>query len=164
MKPLVYPNDKGRDVTTSLIVAEIFGRNHADVLRDIRNLHCSNEFRITNFADCLRTIKLEVGESRQKYYEITKDGFSFLVMGYTGAKAGEFKEKLIKEFDKREALLKDDDYIINRALIVLTNRTKALEQEISQKNDQLQLQEHVIKTQVPMHLHKNICLKNGSTK
>ena len=34
-------------------------------------------------------------------YYITKDGFSFLVMGYTGAKAGEFKERFINEFNNK---------------------------------------------------------------
>lgn len=36
---------------------------------------------------------------------LAKDGFSFLVMGYTGAKAAQFKEMFIAEFNRREALL-----------------------------------------------------------
>jgi hypothetical protein len=37
-------------VTTSLIVAEVFGKRHSDVLRDVENLSCSQEFRERNFA------------------------------------------------------------------------------------------------------------------
>lgn len=55
------------------------------------------------------------GAQKSEYYEITKDGFMFLVMGYTGEKAGEFKERFINEFNKREALLRSDDYILARA-------------------------------------------------
>lgn len=51
---------------------------------------------------------------------MTKDGFSFLVMGYTGAKAGQFKEMFIAEFNMREAMLKSDDYILARRRFCIT--------------------------------------------
>lgn len=130
---LVLTNHQERNVTTSLIVAKVFRRNHADVLRDIRNLHCSPEFRNTNFADRLRIMQLDIGESRQKYYEITKDGFNFLIMGYTGKKASQFKEMFIKEFNRREAMLKNDDYIVNRALNIMKERTKAIERNYTER-------------------------------
>ena len=50
MPTLVYENEKGVDITTSLIVAQVFGKRNSDVLRDVRNLNCSNEFRERNFA------------------------------------------------------------------------------------------------------------------
>lgn len=125
MNELVYSNNKGRDVTTSLIVAEVFGKRHADVLRDIEQLSCSQDFRERNFA--LSSYVSEQGKSLPMY-EITKDGFSFLVMGYTGEKADWFKERFINEFNKREALLMNDDYIIGRAMRVITERTKILEE------------------------------------
>ena len=89
-------------------------------------------------------------------------GFSFLVMGYTGEKAGEFKEKFINEFDKRESLLKNDDYIIGRAMSVLSDRAKALEQQIHQKDEQLQLQEHVIKEAAPKVEYYNEVLQSDT--
>ena len=119
MTHLVLTNKTGKDITTSLIIADVFGKNHPDVLRDIRNLHCSDEFRERNFALLVEMRELtQGGASKAQYYEITKDGFSFLVMGYSGKKAGEFKERFINEFNKREALLKNDDYIISRAMYV----------------------------------------------
>ena len=128
MGALVLTNSKGQDVTTSPIVAKIFGRNHADVLRDIRNLHCSDEFRLRNFAEMFINSDLPNGGSRQDpYYEMTKDGFSFLVMGYTGERAAQFKETFINEFNKRDSLLKSDDYILSRALEISHNRMRALE-------------------------------------
>jgi Rha family phage regulatory protein len=150
MNSLVITSKTGKDVTTSLIVAEVFEKRHVDVLRDIRNLHCSDEFRVRNFALLVEMKQLpQGGASKAEYYEITKNGFSFLVMGYNGEKAGEFKENFINEFDKREALLKNDDYILNRAFEISHNRLKALEQQLNQKDEQLQLQEYVIKDQAP---------------
>lgn len=51
MNELVIINGKGDSVTTSLIVAEIFGKRHDHVLRDIQSLECSIEFRVPNFGE-----------------------------------------------------------------------------------------------------------------
>ena len=80
MAELVIQNSNGNDVTTSLIVAQVFGKEHNKVVRDIENLSCSSNFNAANFG------VIEYTDSRgriQKAYEMTKDGFSFLVMGYT---------------------------------------------------------------------------------
>lgn len=103
MTDLVFLGQDGRLVTTSLKVAEVFGKVHAKVMRDIEKLDCSNEFTIANFGK--RTFKTEQG-NEYPMYEITKDGFVFLVMGYTGKKAAEFKEAYIKKFNEMEAKLK----------------------------------------------------------
>ncbi len=146
MNNLIITNQSGKDITTSLIVAEVFGKEHKNILRDIENLSCSDNFNRLNFEH----IKYFDSRGReQKAYEITKDGFSFLVMGYTGEKAGEFKEKFITEFNKRESLLKNDDYIINRAMSLLNDRAKELERQLLQKDERLQLQEHVIEKAAP---------------
>ena len=105
MADLVFQNSNGNDVTTSLIVAQVFGKRNSDVLRDIRSLNCSESFRKRNFALMVKMNELPQGGSQKsEYYEMTKDGFSFLVMGYTGTKAGEFKERFINEFNRREFL------------------------------------------------------------
>jgi Rha family phage regulatory protein len=148
MEALVIQSVKGQDVTTSLIVAEVFGKRHDHVLRDIENLSCSDGFRLLNFGETPYTHP-QNGQT-YKAYEITKDGFSFLVMGYTGGKAAEFKEKFIYEFNKREALLKNDDFILSRALSILNERTKSLEAQVSFQSQQLQLADQTIKEQAPM--------------
>lgn len=127
MAELVIQNSSGNDVTTSLIVAQVFGKEHNKVVRDIESLSCSSSFNAANFG------VIEYTDSRgrtQKAYEMTKDGFSFLVMGYTGAKAGEFKERFINEFNRREAMLKDDDYILMRSQQILQKRIEAAEQRV----------------------------------
>ncbi len=128
---LVIQNAQGGNVTTSLLVAEVFKKRHSDVLRDVRNLHCSDEFRRLNFALMVEMRELPQGGSQKaEWYEMTKDGFSFLVMGYTGEKAGQFKELFISEFNKREALLKSDDYILMRSQQILQKRIDEAEAKI----------------------------------
>lgn len=89
-------------VVTSLDVAETFGKEHARVLRDIRELDCSEEFRHGNFAE---SYYLNVQNKKQPMYYITRDGFTLLAMGYTGEKAMQFKEAYIKQFNAMEKAL-----------------------------------------------------------
>lgn len=127
MAELVIQNSNGNDVTTSLIVAQVFEKEHKNVVRDIENLSCSESFNRLNFE---RITYRDSRNREQTAYEMTKDGFSFLVMGYTGAKAGEFKERFISEFNKREMMLKDDDYILMRSQQILQKRVEAAEQRV----------------------------------
>ncbi|MGL4756318.1 MAG: Rha family transcriptional regulator [Aeromonadaceae bacterium] len=82
--------------TTSRKVADLFGKRHADVLRRISKLDCSDYFNQRNFA--LVEYVDEKGEKRPEF-EITRDGTAFLIMGFTGSKAGEFKEAYINAFN-----------------------------------------------------------------
>ncbi|WP_405153142.1 Rha family transcriptional regulator [Paenibacillus sp. FSL K6-0108] len=89
-------------VTDSLTIADVFGKEHSKILRDIRELDCSEEFRESNFG--LSSYQSEQNRKMPKYI-ITQDGFSFLVMGYTGKEAARFKETYIGEFNRmREQL------------------------------------------------------------
>lgn len=80
---------------------------------------------------------------------MTKDGFSFLVMGYTGDKAGQFKEMFINEFNKREMMLKNDDYILARSQEILHNRLQLAEQQLLQANEKITMQDNQIKKLQP---------------
>jgi len=91
--------------TTSLKVAEFFGKQHKDVLRKIESLDCSTEFSSAHFYANVKN--QQVGTSRRdlKYYEMTKDGFMFLVMGFTGKVAAQIKEAYINAFNAMAAQL-----------------------------------------------------------
>lgn len=94
-------NDTAR--VDSRFVAQSFDKRHDDVLKSIRNLDCSDEFRLRNFAES--SYKNEQGK-RQPCYAMTKDGFTFLVMGYRGKKAAKFKEMYIRRFNEMEQYIK----------------------------------------------------------
>lgn len=87
-------------MTNSRDVAELFGRLHKDVLRSIQSLECSADFKERNFTP----IEYRDGRGRkQPSYNMTKDGFTFLAMGYTGSLAARFKEAYIARFNEMEA-------------------------------------------------------------
>lgn len=98
--------ENGKVTTSSLIVAQHFTKRHANILRSIQNLECSQNFRQLNFE--LAEYKDEQNKPRQ-YYIITKDGFMFLVMGFTGKQAAIWKERFIEAFNAMEARLKSPD-------------------------------------------------------
>ncbi|HAG1965766.1 TPA: transcriptional regulator [Salmonella enterica] len=91
--------ENGRAVTTSVAVAEYFRKMHKDVLKKIDNIDCSTEFAERNFAPSEYTDS--TGRTLPAY-QITKNGFVFLVMGFTGKRAAAFKEAYIAEFDRME--------------------------------------------------------------
>lgn len=84
--------------TKSLMVAETFGKQHKNVLAKVESLDCSEEFNRLNFKLCYENNELQNGKP-QKYYEMTKDGFVFLVMSFTGKKAAQIKEAYINAFN-----------------------------------------------------------------
>ena len=87
----------------SRYVAQFFEKEHRSVLRDIRELDCSDEFRLHNFVQS--SYKNEQGKKQPCYY-MTRDGFVFLAMGYRGKKAAHFKELYIKRFNEMERFIK----------------------------------------------------------
>ncbi|MGL9721986.1 Rha family transcriptional regulator [Symbiopectobacterium sp.] len=95
----------GKAVTTSIAVAEYFEKQHKDVLKKIRSLECSAAFTTANF--CAVGVEVKAGFDKREIeaYEMTKDGFVFLVMGFTGKKAAAFKEAYIAEFNRMEEQL-----------------------------------------------------------
>lgn len=110
MKELIQKDDYGlfvdkNDVAMvdSRYVASFFGKRHDNVLRDIESLDCSENFRLLNFEES--SYRNEQGKKQPCYY-MTRDGFVFLVMGYRGKRAAEFKELYIRRFNEMKNLVK----------------------------------------------------------
>ena len=98
----------GRTMTTSLVVAKHFGKRHDNVLRDIDRLlrACSAEFHRLNFEEM--SVMSNRGHGAlvaDRAYRMTRDGFSMLVMGFTGAKAVMWREAYIDAFKRMEQAL-----------------------------------------------------------
>jgi Rha family phage regulatory protein len=101
-QPVVLQRD-GEVMADSRDVAAYFGKEHRRVLQTIRELHCSDDFRRHNFVPF--KIKDLSGESTS-HILMTKDGFTFLAMGFTGEKAAKFKEAYIMRFNVMETELR----------------------------------------------------------
>jgi len=88
-------------ITTSLKVAEVFEKEHKNVLQSIENLVADNSaakfFRLTTYKNRGKEYPM---------YEMDRDGFSLLVMGFTGEKALQWKIKYIEAFNQMESELK----------------------------------------------------------
>jgi len=135
-----FPQDavivKGRHtITTSLMVAEVFGKRHDNVLRAIRKLECSDEFRLLTFEerDCIDNR----GKS-QPMFEMTRDGWIMLVMGFTGSRAARFKETYISVFNAMERELSfQDTRRIGQRQRCLEKRNNKLKRAILSANTRL---------------------------
>ena len=109
-------------VTTSLQVADVFEKQHKNVLRIIENLNqakiepVEKMFKKSTYIDAK-------GEPRPMFF-INRDGFSLLVMGFTGKKALQWKLKYIEAFNKMESYInmrKADKQIQKNAMEFLHN-------------------------------------------
>ncbi len=83
--PAVEMRD-GKPIVSSLKVAEHFGRNHFNVVRDIRNLlgNLPPEFNASNF-EAVEYVDAK-GEKRPAF-DLSRDAFTLLAMGFTGRDA-----------------------------------------------------------------------------
>ncbi|WP_421854582.1 Rha family transcriptional regulator [Marinomonas sp.] len=121
----------GTPVTSSRDIAEFFGRDHKNVIQKIQNLDCSEKFTQLNF----KLSEYEDSTGRKlPCYQITRDGFTFLAMGFTGKRAAQFKEAYIQRFNELEqqahtpALLPVDDaekYLLLNSMIQSMGFTSA---------------------------------------
>ena len=106
MKKVSLSIQNGQPVVTSRQIANDFEKRSADVIRAIEDLmnnmgsaqNCVGYFILSEYKDLK-------GEMRKEYL-LTRDGFSLLVMGFTGAKALQWKLKYIDAFNKMEESLR----------------------------------------------------------
>lgn len=99
----------GEDMPTvsSDYVARVFKKEHSKVIRAIENLP-NDEFRQRNFTLSSQVRKNGLFDKDTKCYNLTRDGFSLLVMGFTGQKAYQWKIEFIKAFNKMKAMIKQN--------------------------------------------------------
>ena len=91
-------------ITSSLKVAEIFGKQHKDVLKAINNLDLPQDFNQRNFAP---VEYLDSKGEKRPAYNISRDGFTILAMGFTGKEAMRFKLDYIQRFNDMESTLRN---------------------------------------------------------
>ncbi|HDR2587271.1 Rha family transcriptional regulator [Enterobacter ludwigii] len=98
----------GRAVTTSVALANYFQKRHDDVVRKIRGLisECRPSYHLRNFTEMVRDVPGGDGAVRKMpMYELTRDAFVLIVMGFTGKKALQWKIDYIEAFNRMEAEL-----------------------------------------------------------
>lgn len=109
----------GKPITTSLKVAEKFEKQHKDVLESIRNLVAEK-----SAAKFFRETTYKNRGKKYPMFEMDRDGFSLLVMGFSGKKALQWKIDYIQAFNSMESFIKS----IQTAKMDYPALTKAIEQ------------------------------------
>lgn len=115
----IIENRNNQAVTTSLQVAETFGKKHKIVLKSIEDLLANGVAQ--NYATPQNKMFAEGAythpQNHQEYkmYYMNKDGFTLLAMGFTGKKAMQFKMEYIQAFNQMEKVFQEnnlDSYMI----------------------------------------------------
>lgn len=114
-------------VVSSLDVAETFEKNHRDVMESIRNIETNISRAEFSALFYLESYKASNGKTNPMYL-MTRDGFTLLVMGYTGVKAMQFKLAYIKQFNAMEMTLQGKLIEREKGIAVRQSLTKALQQ------------------------------------
>lgn len=151
-RPIVIARD-GKASANSRDVAAFFGKNHRDVLRAIDDLIASApEVGLRNFA---QTPYLEPTTGQTyRMYDMDRDGFTLLAMGFTGGKALRWKLAYIEAFNALESALRDrpaidpqtmlnDPAAMRGLLLTYTEKVIALEGQLEEVRPQLQAFERI---------------------
>lgn len=110
--------ENGKVVTSSLKIAEIFGKEHFNVIRDIELLQVPDDFRKLNFEVSEYPVTNGIGkEVKYKAYLLPRNGFSLLCFGFTGSAAMQFKIKFLEAFNAMEEALKRGDQSLHEAFV-----------------------------------------------
>lgn len=151
MNELILMRDKNA-VTTSLIVAEVFGKEHRNVLRDIREFQKD----VLNFEQMFMEGDSpdSYGRSRKVYF-MNRDGFTLLAMGFTGKEALKFKLQFIDEFNRMEEYIQSQQVpetnleLALRAALEHETKIKEIQSDVGMLKDTMRIdggQEYAIRT------------------
>ena len=100
MNEIVYRGDSNQPLTNSKLVAEVFGKEHRNVVRDIKNLIEGGVLK-NEQTPMFEEMTYINEQNKQSYpmFIMNQDGFTLLAMGFNGKKAMEFKLKYIEAFN-----------------------------------------------------------------
>lgn len=137
---------EGQPVVSSREVANNFGKKHKHVLESIENIKAENSAVTKMFIES--SYKAGTGKNYKEYL-LTRDGFSLLVMGFTGAKALEWKLKYIEAFNKMEQYIKQQVPQLteeDQAILSIVNSTSKAETALAIKNYKEVVEKPLIET------------------
>lgn len=101
---ITYDNDHQQPVVSSLQIAEDFGKQHKNVIQTIKNMTAENSALHGMFFE---TIYVSSQNKTLPMFLVNRDGFSLLVMSFTGKDALAWKLKYIQAFNAMEQQIKD---------------------------------------------------------
>lgn len=138
MKELVF-TDNGHVVTSSLVVAENFGKQHKHVLDAIESKIQSAE-NLAYYKTMFSKGNYKDSRGRnQRIYFMNRDGFVFIAMGFNGRRADEFKLKYIEAFNQMEEQLKSQQQpmSLDQQIATIAAGYGSMKQELVEVKDQV---------------------------
>lgn len=115
--------NNGQAVTSSLQVSEYFGKKHQHVMEKVRALlaEIPSDWGVSNFR---QSSYFNLQGKEQPCYEMTKDGFTLLAMGFTGKKAMEFKIDYINAFNEMADFILSDGINLQQQFLIADKEFK----------------------------------------
>lgn len=144
MKDLVFKGESNQVLTSSLLVADKFGKNHKHVLDAIRELISSAE-KSAVLKMFVPSTYIASNNKENPMFIMNRDGFTLLAMGFTGEKALQFKLEYINAFNKMEETIKNGGFNVPKsfreALLLAAEQQEVIEnqqKQIEEKNAKIE--------------------------
>ncbi|GKV56012.1 antirepressor [Sporosarcina sp. NCCP-2222] len=137
MKQLVIMQDQ-QAVTSSVVVAESFSKEHKNVLRDIESM----KEDVLNFEQMFFETETPDSYGRpRKTFLMNRDGFMLLAMGFTGREALKFKQQYIEAFNNMERQIKQPDNmtLLLRSALAQQERLDTVESDVKYLKDHMRI-------------------------
>ncbi|WP_277069437.1 phage regulatory protein/antirepressor Ant [Prevotella corporis] len=170
---LVFKGENNQALTNSLLVAKKFGKGHGDVLKSIDALakklsdnQCKGYFDDTS----IDIPQPNGGVRKSRVIVMNRDGFTLLVMGFTGERALRFKVEYINAFNKMEEVIKKGTYQVPQtfsdALLLAAKQQKKIEEQqrtLMQNENEIKTLSDTVATMKPKADYCDLILRNTAT-
>lgn len=137
MNEIIINNDNGTLTVSSLQVAEDFEKEHRNVIQSIAKLIAEIQPAENSARYFLSSSYVDAKGENRKCYNLTRDGFSLLVMGFTGKKALEWKLKYIEAFNLMEQKIREQYSDISPQLQFLIDMERK-QKQLEKKQEELE--------------------------
>ncbi|MGQ9026901.1 Rha family transcriptional regulator [Bacillus licheniformis] len=154
-------------VTDSLTIAEMFGKNHDNVLRDIRTQmeYAGEEFSLLNFEES--TYTNERGRTYPKY-DLTEEAFTLVVFGYNTKEAVQTKIKFIQEFKRMKEYIQNQQQpkAMNAKESILANMklTIQLNEDVDGMKEDIKQLRHDLDKKLTLDYSQQQAMRNAVNK
>lgn len=163
MKDLIFKGENGQALTSSLLVAEKFKKEHKHVLSSIRELMRTDEISALPMFE--ESMYVNEQNKEQPMFIMNRDGFTLLAMGFTGKKAMRFKLDYINAFNKMEEALKSmrNTYQIPQSFSEALMLAAKQAEQIESQQKQIQAQSNQIAELEKQTEYTRVILQSKST-
>lgn len=143
-------------ITDSRNVADVFGKRHDHILRDVEYLKKD----LPNFGEMFFEGTMPDSYGReQKVYFMNRDGFTLLAMGFTGSEALQWKLKYIEAFNNLKEFYNSPEQVMARALRIADQTISSLKDRCKMLGNEIEKKTELIETMQPKVSYYDLILQ-----